>query len=550
MNEEKGIYLSHSYSALKLFENCPQRYYRQRILRDVKDEGGEASKYGERIHEMLERRLRDNEDLPQEIAHYEALCKGVEKLAEGGELHIEKELVLNDNREPTGWWDNDAWLRSKLDVLVIKGADAVVMDWKGLALDTKIPTPSGWTTMGEIAVGDTVFDASGKQCRVVGKSAVKNIGCYRVTFDDTTSVVCDEEHLWKLHDGTVVGVKDLMGKPGRRQRNKPPRVAVAAPLDTAEIELPVHPYVLGLWLADGKQTSGEISKPDAFVWTRIQECGYDVDMDTGGKNKSCPTRTVRGIRGPLRALGLHEQKHIPPMYLRASLGQRLALLQGLMDGDGNANPTRKQAIYTTTDKRLSDDVCELLASLGQRPLQSTTAQRGFGKTVTAYPISFRPQRGFNPFALPRKADRIDPAWGPGQSDTRIAVSVEEIPSVPTQCIAVDSEDHTFLCTERMIPTHNTGKRKPDFFQMEIFAGQVFKHFPDVQRVKTVLVWLKDMKKDVETYDRKADSLGIWGGISSATNRIEQALHFNNWPARPSGLCGWCPAKPTCKWARR
>lgn len=547
--EDRGIRLSHSYSALKQFENCPQRYYRQRILKDVKDLGGEASKYGERIHEMLERRLRDSEILPEEAARYEALCIGVEKLAQGGELHVEKELVLNADLTPTGWWDSDAWLRSKLDVLVIKGTDAVVMDWKGLALDTKIPTPSGWTTMGDIAVGNTVFDAAGKQCRVMGKSAVKNIRCFKVTFDDGTSVVCDEEHLWKLHDGSVVGVRELMGRRYARQRVKPPRIAVTAPLDTPEADLPIHPYVLGLWLADGKQTSGEISTPDDFIWYWIGECGYEVDLTTGGQNTACPTRTVRGIRGPLRELGLHEQKHIPPMYLRASLGQRIALLNGLMDGDGNANPARKQAVYTTTNKRLSDDVCELLASLGQRPLQSTTTQRGFGKTVTAYPVSFRPQRGINPFALPRKAERIDPEWGNGQSGTRVAVSVEEVPSVPTQCIAVDSEDHTFLCTERMVPTHNTGKRKPDFFQMEIFAGQVFKHFPDVQRVKTTLVWLKEMSMDHELYTR-IDMAGIWGGIMVATNRIEQALYFDNWPARPSGLCGWCPAQSTCKSARR
>jgi len=45
--------LSHSYSAIKLYENCPLRYFRQRIVKDVVDEGGEASKYGERIHEYL-----------------------------------------------------------------------------------------------------------------------------------------------------------------------------------------------------------------------------------------------------------------------------------------------------------------------------------------------------------------------------------------------------------------------------------------------------------------------------------------------------------------
>lgn len=122
--------LSHSYSAIKLYENCPLRYYRQRIVKDVVDEGGEASKHGERIHTFLENRLKADALLPQEIAHYEPLCAMVERIAKNGELEIEKELVLTENLTPTGWWDSDAWLRSKLDVLVIDGNDAIVMDWK------------------------------------------------------------------------------------------------------------------------------------------------------------------------------------------------------------------------------------------------------------------------------------------------------------------------------------------------------------------------------------------------------------------------------------
>lgn len=122
--------LSHSYSAIKLYENCPLRYYRQRVLKDVTDDGGEASRYGERVHEYLEHRLKEAADLPQDISHYEVLCTTVEGLANGGELHIEKELVLTEELTPTGWWEPDAWLRSKLDVLVIRGDTAYVMDWK------------------------------------------------------------------------------------------------------------------------------------------------------------------------------------------------------------------------------------------------------------------------------------------------------------------------------------------------------------------------------------------------------------------------------------
>ena len=121
--------LSHSYSSIKLFENCPLRYYRQRIKKEVVDEGGEASKHGERIHAFLENRLKGS-GLNAEVAQYEPLCASVERLSKQGTLHIEHELVLTENLTPTGWWDADAWLRSKLDVLVIVGNDAVVMDWK------------------------------------------------------------------------------------------------------------------------------------------------------------------------------------------------------------------------------------------------------------------------------------------------------------------------------------------------------------------------------------------------------------------------------------
>ena len=121
--------LSHSYSSIKLFENCPLRYYRQRIKKEVADEGSDATKYGERIHAFLEARLKGSA-LNAEAAQYEPLCQGVERLAQRGELHIEKELVLTDNLTPTGWWEPDAWLRSKLDILVINGNLANVMDWK------------------------------------------------------------------------------------------------------------------------------------------------------------------------------------------------------------------------------------------------------------------------------------------------------------------------------------------------------------------------------------------------------------------------------------
>lgn len=122
--------LSHSFSSLKLYENCPLRYYHQRITRDIVDKGGEASIYGERIHKALELRLKSNEELPQDVASYEPITKSIEVLANTGTLTLEQQLTLNAELKPTSWFAKDAWLRSILDVLIVRNTTAYIFDWK------------------------------------------------------------------------------------------------------------------------------------------------------------------------------------------------------------------------------------------------------------------------------------------------------------------------------------------------------------------------------------------------------------------------------------
>lgn len=122
--------LTHSFSSIKMYENCPKRYYHQRITKEVKDTGSDATKYGERVHADLEHRLIKAKPLSKETEPYEALCKSIEHMVGEGELYAEKQLCLNENLTPTGWWAKDAWLRSILDVLIIIDDKAIVMDWK------------------------------------------------------------------------------------------------------------------------------------------------------------------------------------------------------------------------------------------------------------------------------------------------------------------------------------------------------------------------------------------------------------------------------------
>ena len=68
---------------------------------------------------------------------------------------------------------------------------------KALALDTPLPTPTGWTTMGDVAVGDELLGADGQPTRVVAATEVM-LGrpCYEVEFSDGTVIVADAEHQW------------------------------------------------------------------------------------------------------------------------------------------------------------------------------------------------------------------------------------------------------------------------------------------------------------------------------------------------------------------
>lgn len=542
-----------SFSRLSTFENCEAQFDYLYVSKRVQDKSNEASEYGDRVHKVLESygknilsgtaelfrtKLEESEALEatQTLDKWGGLVERI--MARPGDKYFEHQMAVNHSLQPTGWFDSDVWIRSIADVLVVNGDTAYCLDYKGLPLDTWLPTPTGWTTMGDVAVGDTLFDERGEPCTVIGKSEVKSLPCYRITFDDTSTAVCDEEHLWKLHDGSVVNVCKL------RANDK---ISVPGPLALPEKALLVDPYVLGLWLADGKHSSGEISKPDDFVWHEVQRRGYAVDMSTGGSG-ACPTRTVKRLRGELKKLRLLGVKHkrIPAVYLRASYEQRLDLLRGLMDGDGSANPHRKQCVYSTTSRSLAVDVRELLLSLGQRPLLSSVDAHGFGKSVRAYPVSFRPI-GINPFLLPRKRDRVGD-WGTGMSAVRRVVHVEQVDSTPTQCIKVDSPDHTFLCTEYMMPTHNTGKVKANPTQLQLFAAMVMWHFPEVQKVKTSFLWLRYDDATNATYERRfLDAL--WTALKPRFNRVQETIELGVFKPKPSGLCPWCAAKDICPDAR-
>jgi hypothetical protein len=346
---------------------------------------------------------------------------------------------------------------------------------KAIALDTPIPTPTGWTTMGELSVGDLVFDSKGQPCRVLHATEVQhNRECFDVRFSDGSIIVADADHRWltrsylerrSLDRGTV-GVGSRPSRPHEPQvrttleirdtlyhrHNRNHAVDVAGALVTEDACLPLDPYLLGMWLGDGSTTAGEITSADPEV------LGYfDAVFERGHSSMSgrASSQYYKGLQTVLRKMGVLGNKHVPAAYLRASQGQRLALLQGLMDSDGHG-AADSTVEFCNTNPVLASAVFELAASLGQIP-------KTYGGLATLYGKDCGPkfrvcwQPTINVFRLSRKSAllRLGDYKQSQIKSRRYIESVTPRQSVPVRCITVDSPDHSYLCGKAMITTHNT-----------------------------------------------------------------------------------------------
>jgi len=117
-----------SFSALDVFEVCRKKYYHLKVKKDVKDEDSTASQDGRFIHAAMFKRVIDGVPLPIKLRQHEKLAK---RFADAkGEKHGEMQLALNKKMEPRDWFAKDVWVRAILDLLIVRGTTAVLVDWK------------------------------------------------------------------------------------------------------------------------------------------------------------------------------------------------------------------------------------------------------------------------------------------------------------------------------------------------------------------------------------------------------------------------------------
>ncbi len=340
------------------------------------------------------------------------------------------------------------------------------LEGKALALDTPVPTPSGWRTMGDLEPGDVVFDEAGAPTTIVAVTPpMTGRPCREVIFSDGTRVIADAAHQWitidkngRLHGRATAEIRttDQIARTLRVRGEMNHHVPLAGPVEyPTRLDLPIEPYTLGAWLGDGTTTAAAITSIDNEILEQISGEGYPVrrllyarhlySIGATGRTRDAVTgRYERNgtLSSRLRDLGMREGKYVPRPYLESGIKQRLALLQGLMDTDGYVDDVAGRCEFTSTRENLADSVVELAASLGFRPIKTEgrATLNGVDKGPK-YRVKFTPDRPV--FRLRRKLARQKAADARYHRFRAIDV-VRDVASVPVRCIQVASPRGVFL----------------------------------------------------------------------------------------------------------
>lgn len=278
-NNEADLPARLSPSRLSDFRQCPAKFYFGSICR-LPRLATEATTVGTLAHEAFEllfdhprgertvdvavSYVRPAWERIREETNYDAVRHlGEELVARAEEMVSRWFSVENPNKfDPTG---REMRLETEIEgvpllgildrvdhVQAEDGERVYISDYKGLALDTPLATPGGWTTMSEVQVGDEVFASDGSVTKVILKSEIHNRPCYDVMFADGSVVTADNVHLWGvMNDGVyeVLSTEELAARLGAGRRLLVPRRrALDLPANGAEIKAAVR------WMENGCRT--------------------------------------------------------------------------------------------------------------------------------------------------------------------------------------------------------------------------------------------------------------------------------------------------------
>lgn len=355
---------------------------------------------------------------------------------------------------------------------------------KAQPLSSKVLTPAGWKTMGDIKIGDVVVGKNNDNGKVIQvfPQGVKDY--YKVTFDDHTFTYCCKDHLWEV-------VRSTNRFPSSRLYNHHEVLTTEDIINTFDqcysidisdaIEFTsdfdsrheLDPYLLGVIIGDGTTRDGRvlISNSDDEIWAKVEAAAKNYGCYRSGANNDClkcDNWNANFIRNKLKEYGLFDKKSIdkfiPKIYLTAPIDVRMQLLAGLVDTDGYV-PKNSSNVweFDTASEQLAFDFAELARSLGVRVTLNDrhpskyTSNGAIHKGNGIRHLYCRST--FNPFTLSRKHNRL--SFGAEvvtkrrpKGHYKKILSIELVGQTECQCILLDNISHTYI-TDDYIVTHNT-----------------------------------------------------------------------------------------------
>lgn len=325
--------------------------------------------------------------------------------------------------------------------------DQVVLRWgrrlgKALSVDTKIPTPDGFKSMGDIQVGDKVFDEKGRPCNVIDATDYQyDRQCFRVKFSDKTEIIADADHVWTVQknareDKTFnITTKEIFEANTRFYIKNPEAIQYS------EKKLHMDPWVYGYLICNLKKEEGALfinKKDQPFVSKRFREAGYELEQ-------------IKNSFFEIAGFDFEdiEVDHIHPDYLFSSFDQRMELLRGICDARVYLHENKYE--INMVSESFVNEIKSLLYSMGYEP---NLNQRMDITNGVEYGPKYRLRWPQDPSLVNilRKKSNDEPRK---KSGYRSITKVTAIESQPVKCIGVDSESRLFLASDSYIPTHNS-----------------------------------------------------------------------------------------------
>jgi len=362
--------------------------------------------------------------------------------------------------------------------LVIAGSRRIA---KALRNDEVLYKENEEIQIGNVNVGDKIYDHNGKLTTVTGVFPQGKVPIYKITFEDNREIYCCKDHIWRVKDKRTNVLSDItterlltVYKRERRHNGYKDKEThfiyekyFAIPnnksVNYPHRGLKIDPYFLGLWLGDGTSKATHITTYDDEIIDYIDNYASSLGLSVVKHKHVSKVSSGRrgGKRGKntllnyLNEYNLIANKHIPFDYLHSSTEQRFELLQGLMDTDGSVTKNGGNITYVTTSEQLAKDFHTLCRSLGinlrKQEIRTLLYGKDCGKgwrftLYTELPI----------FKLTRKAEliKVNVEGKQFKINWTTIKNIERVDDSEATCIMVDNSDSLFLTTGFTV-THNS-----------------------------------------------------------------------------------------------